>query len=147
MFQFEFHQDLTRISARYIALSAAVSRSDKVANGSIQKQGSPMCNIFGDRILRGGPAGLRTKKHIYYNPLHLLQQFLQVSHGRNSQARQHVLERLQEAFVPPHKEKVVVIWWCPAMVIIAQRANWCQKISCLSLPGNPISLQSRRHTK
>ena len=67
-----------------------------------------------------------------------MQRFLHVSRGRNSQARQHVLERLREAAVPPHKGKVVVIWWYPAMVIIAQRANWCQQISCLSLPGHPI---------
>ena len=40
----------------------------------------------------------------------LLQHFLHVLRGRNSQARQQVLERVREAVVSPRKEKVVVIF-------------------------------------
>ena len=47
----------------------------------------------------------------------MLQQFLQVQRGRNSQPRQQLPERLRKAVVPPHKDKVVVILCqCPAII-------------------------------
>ena len=51
--------------------------------------------------------------------------------GRNSQARQQVLERLREAVIPPSQEKVVVIL-CPAMVIIGYCPSAAQQQQLVS---------------
>ena len=59
-------RNLTHIH-KIICLMAAVSRPDKVANGSIQKQLLAICSIFGDRILRVGLRDVEWRKQYCCN--------------------------------------------------------------------------------
>ena len=76
MLPFEFHQEFDTHIRKIFCLMAAVSQSDKVVNGIIQKQRLAICSIFGGSRLSGDNNSSlsvphdKFSIHAYINHLH-----------------------------------------------------------------------------